>query len=472
MKFKSICTKRLIKYQVRLNAMSIRLVLKRNRKLLTFVFALILCGFVYYSNYDIVAEIHKRELKAVQVWTPKFNSKTWDFDELAEKPFESCPERRCYAFWSRQTLPHEASDGVLVHASDLNYMPSRQAYKRNPKQLWSLTSTESQAHSFRSNRFDLTELDDWFNLTLTFKPDSDCVIDYRQFKDWKTMYRVPWYLNAFRDYYQRISSLDDYKRRLGIYIGGWARDGPKRASILWFTSNPGSVGKRDDYVLEMAKYIDIDIYGKSSEYKNKFPNYKQDPCINKHDDAKETCYMSLFESYKFYLSFENSLCNGYISEKLWKLYTPEFLFNVNIVPIVRGARDTDYARVMYSKKAYINVDRFDSPRGLVTFLKSLEEDDSAYASFFSWKLELFDIFEKQSKVAEKRRERFEDDFCTFKESPFCLMCARLHDKKFMSSTTNRVYKISEWFNPKTECWDEGNKPYSAPINIFGDGYFH
>jgi alpha-1,3-fucosyltransferase len=38
----------------------------------------------------------------------------------------------------------------------------------------------------------------------------------------------------------------------------------------------------------------------------------------------------LDKGYKFYLSFENSLCSDYVTEKFWKI------LNFNIVPIVLG----------------------------------------------------------------------------------------------------------------------------------------
>jgi alpha-1,3-fucosyltransferase len=52
------------------------------------------------------------------------------------------------------------------------------------------------------------------------------------------------------------------------------------------------------------------------------------------------------KNYKFYLSFENSVCRDYISEKFWKA------LNNNIVPVVLGG--ADYSRVA-PPKSYINV---------------------------------------------------------------------------------------------------------------------
>ena len=53
-------------------------------------------------------------------------------------------------------------------------------------------------------------------------------------------------------------------------------------------------------IQELRKWIPVDQYGKCS--------------ANECDD---TCYGNLGAQYKFYLSFENSLCKDYITEKFW-----------------------------------------------------------------------------------------------------------------------------------------------------------
>ncbi len=57
-------------------------------------------------------------------------------------------------------------------------------------------------------------------------------------------------------------------------------------------------------------------------------------------------------NYKFYLSFENSYCRDYITEKFWKV------LKYQVVPIVMGAGDYS----LYApKKSYINVEVNQNP---------------------------------------------------------------------------------------------------------------
>ena len=84
--------------------------------------------------------------------------------------------------------------------------------------------------------------------------------------------------------------------------------------------------RRELYVNELTKYINIDIYGSCGNYFNqKGARVLKDPCKN-YIDNKDECIHKLFNSYKFYLSFENSLCNEYITEKFWKIYNSKNIF--------------------------------------------------------------------------------------------------------------------------------------------------
>lgn len=169
---------------------------------------------------DIVDQIHSRGLKAVQLLTRKFTHLEWGMGDLGTKPFERCVERRCYAFKNDFFLqrPLEKSDGVMVHLQNLFYMPSRDSYRRSRRQLWLFNTMEPQTFSFCSAYYDVDDLDDWFNITTTFKPQSTLLTDYKDFSTWESIVEYGAYYHEFAKIYAQnqnflTDALQDISKR-------------------------------------------------------------------------------------------------------------------------------------------------------------------------------------------------------------------------------------------------------------------
>jgi Glycosyltransferase family 10 (fucosyltransferase) C-term len=82
------------------------------------------------------------------------------------------------------------------------------------------------------------------------------------------------------------------------------------------------------------------------------------------------CDRRLLEtSYKFYLSFENSLCDDYVTEKFFRVS------RLDVVPVVLGV--ADYTQWM-PPGTFVDVREFRSPKQLADFLRRLDGDDEAY----------------------------------------------------------------------------------------------
>lgn len=77
--------------------------------------------------------------------------------------------------------------------------------------------------------------------------------------------------------------------------------------------------RRLDYIKEIKKYIQVDLYGRCSGVACPFEG--------------EECRKWLASSYKFYFAFENSVCNDYITEKLFAT------LRYDVIPIVLGGGD-------------------------------------------------------------------------------------------------------------------------------------
>ncbi|VDO82308.1 unnamed protein product [Schistosoma mattheei] len=86
----------------------------------------------------------------------------------------------------------------------------------------------------------------------------------------------------------------------------------------------------------------------------------------------------LKEQYKFYLSFENSLCQDYITEKFFE----NALMN-DVIPVVMGASIEEYKSVA-PPNSFIHVDQFSSPRQLAEYLHYLDKNHTAFNEYFIW----------------------------------------------------------------------------------------
>ena len=68
----------------------------------------------------------------------------------------------------------------------------------------------------------------------------------------------------------------------------------KAKMVAWFCSNRNTHGGREFYIKELQRHVQVDVYGKCGNLTCKPANSPQ--CND------------LLNSYKFYLSAENSLC--------------------------------------------------------------------------------------------------------------------------------------------------------------------
>ncbi|XP_014054185.1 alpha-(1,3)-fucosyltransferase 11-like [Salmo salar] len=80
--------------------------------------------------------------------------------------------------------------------------------------------------------------------------------------------------------------------------------------------------------------------------------------------------MTFTACYNFYLALENSLCQHYMTEKLWRP------LHQGCVPVYRGSSSA--ADWMPNHRSVILINDFPSPQDLAKFLKALDENDEEY----------------------------------------------------------------------------------------------
>ncbi|XP_014681842.1 PREDICTED: glycoprotein 3-alpha-L-fucosyltransferase A-like [Priapulus caudatus] len=293
-------------------------------------------------------------------------------------------EQKCRVDTCRVTdSRHDAGDPAAVLFRNHYSAHAMTAFRRTPSQVWIWYQLECPYHSQW-----LGKMSGVFNWTATYRHDSDIVAPYER----------------YQPYDARVLTLP-LRRNFAAN---------KTKKVAWFVSNCGSRNNRLGYATELGQHIQVDIYGSCGPKK----------CARrKHGE----CVKMLNVDYKFYLSFENSNCKDYITEKFF-----DTGLRNDIVPIVMGASKEDYTRAApyYS---FIHVDDFAGPAELAAYLRKLDANDTLYNEYFQWK-----------------------GTGTFVNTYFwCRMCAMLH----YPTKTKWYEDINDWWRGQGTCvkgkWSDG-----------------
>ena len=229
----------------------------------------------------------------------------------------------------------------------------------------------------------------YFNWTMTYRMDSDIVN--------RDSYGMTTPIHPIRPNYPDIGrKWKNESKPLMVNVK------QKTKMIAWFVSNCKSQSKREDYIHQLRRFIDVDVYGK---------------CSNKSCVDVLECQAMLKRDYKFYIAFENSLCPDYVTEKLTRTLMKD------LIPIVYGA--VDYS-LFAPPHSYINVDDFQSVEHLARYISLLNENDQLYAQYFEWK--------RDYSVA------------TVYKKGWCHLCQLAHDDQLPPKIYHDIY--AWWFNER------------------------
>nr|XP_033784690.1 alpha-(1,3)-fucosyltransferase 9-like [Geotrypetes seraphini] len=250
---------------------------------------------------------------------------TWPFGERF--PLDTCEKlygiSGCHLTADRRL--YERADAVIIHYQDVMYSKKELPWApRPPNQWWIWFNLEPP--SLTKN---MDMLDNLFNLTMTYRYDSDIVRPY----GWLEVLKEP------QDF------IIPNKSKL----------------VAWAISNWMPNSRRVKYYEELKKHIPIDIFGKTY-----LPLQWDD-------------FMSTISVYKFYLSFENSIHVDYITEKLWN----NALLS-GAVPIVSGPPRENYESFL-PKDSFIHINDFPSAKEMAVYLLELDANNEKYQRYFQWR---------------------------------------------------------------------------------------
>ena len=313
--------------------------------------------------------------------------------DLGDALFKNCPVSNCIATRNRSFV--NESDAIMIHTwwydMKMNDLPEH----KFPHQRFIMYYTDPPAFLPKSVLYPIAP--HFFNWTFTYRRISD--IHSNQYGDLRF---IPHSLDReIKGRYEDEENLDNFH---GINVTG------KSIMVAWFASNQRPKGiPREDYVRELQKYVRVDVYGKRGNFTCPISfNYESDAC----DEL-------LKKDYLFYLSFENSICPEYVTEKLFRP------LRTGTVPIVLGgAHYSQYA----PPHSYIKALDYKSPRELAEYLIQLDKNRKLYARYFEWR--------KHFKVE------------TRPDDAWCQLCAKLNDE---SLPPKSYENISKWWYDTYPC---------------------
>ncbi len=240
---------------------------------------------------------------------------------------------------------------------------------RSPAQLYVAATKEAPSRKWTDTRLDLQLGPNFFNLTMSYRLDSDILAPYMMT------------VEKGAEEAARAESVEEARRRV--------RTRRKHRLVAWFVSHCDTQSQREVYVRELQKHIPVDIYGRCGPL----------TCSNK-TQRDSVCLRMLERDYYFYLSFENALCKDYVTEKLGRV------LNYYVVPVTLGG--TEYSRIA-PPHSVINALDFPSPKALAAYLLRLSQNPDEYAHYFDWKPS-FDVLTAAVTWA----------------NAYCWLCALLH----------------------------------------------
>ena len=270
----------------------------------------------------------------------------------------------------------------------------------------------------------------FFNLTMTYRWDSDIPRPYGWFQDKnkknsgaQVCYRPP----RGPEWKQRPSKNDQvHHPRLQKLANR-----PKK--VAWLVSNCQTDSERELFVKRLQQYIEVDIFGAC-------PGAM--PCDEAYSLSttadRNNCTQTIRKDYKFYLSFENTFCNDYVTEK--------FFGNIRDHVVIAGtqANLTELA----PPHSHILVQDFQSAKGLAEYLHYLDQNDTVYLSYFWWQ-DYYDVVAPiSSSSSNNNHEMMQNNF----GHAMCRLCEKLHEP--ITAQRKVYHNLQDWWIRGGDCGRE------------------
>jgi hypothetical protein len=302
---------------------------------------------------------------------------------------ENCRFKNCFFTCNKSFA--DSSDALIFHDTDsLNV-----SFKREQSQVFIFWNDEA---NYVSN--DLDNLN--FNWTISYRYESE--VSFCSYGCYKS--------NNVKNKKQHLfetTILKEFNSR--------------ENNSIWFISNCNS-RYRIELAINLGLNFPIKIYGKCrNEIESKLNQANKTNKIKFNDNKCERdsdCEIDENKFNKFSLSFENSNCSSYITEKFWRsLY-------YGIIPIVIQPAKIFYEQIA-PKDSFIHAEDFDFDiTKLTAYLNEVSKNFKLFLKHLQWKFD-YDVFFEAKEVEQNR---------------ICELCTKLNTYDKM-----KHYKsVSNYFN--------------------------
>ncbi len=334
-------------------------------------------------------------IKSILLWNSPHRPETLIFG-AGRKVFQQhgCEFSNCELVISRRPLFHDFAvdsyDAIVFNIID-DYWTAKlpKPYQRKKNQRYVFFTQESPS---ALKNYDDVVYKAKFNWTMTYRKNSDIQLFYGRITPKASKVQL-WPEN------NKALLVPTLQRNFTAN---------KTKLVAWMASKCVTHSRREDYVKELRKHLQVDIYGECGKL-----SCSQHDLVFSHPK----CYDMLEYNYKFYLSFENSICEDYVTEKFFNIISR------NIVPVVFGG--ADYSRIA-PPHSYIDARKYE-PDQLAAYLKILDANDTLYNEYFWWK----EYYTVEAGVGQMARRGF------------CDLCKKLHQDQHYKSYSGRTL-LSQW----------------------------
>lgn len=384
------------------------------RTLTVFVAIFLVVGFYHgiavirpisvFSSLDTTN--HKNSsVKSILIWNAYSRFELQVFGE-GQDPFldNNCPISDCFITQNRSWKALHEFDAVIFNMPPLSRFKFPLDEHRRADQRYIFFSQEPPTYIGE----EVYKFNHLFNWTMTYSSRSDIRYHYGNIIPLPS---APVKNFPLKKYLQATRNGDNFAKG-------------KTKLVAWFVSHCYTQSRREKYVTILRQYIPVDIYG---------------GCYSLHCPLNQSSFLStdpcndmLDTTYKFYLAFENSFCQDYVTEKFFDT------LQRRIIPVVMGS--ANYSAIA-PPHSYIDATKY-SPRELAAYLTKLASNDELYNEYFWWK--------PYYKVEQR--------YPVLAANALCSLCEKLHRNK----TKSIYHDLAPGWSQKTQC----SSPRFKGIRIF------